>query len=114
MYFRHVYQFWYRIPGEFQSTRNTGYYKYPYTHSLGFPDPFEKAQSSNQTYEEEHKMKPVEVTGPFKTWYRWKTLDFAYPDPHSKAQAMTNDELIPENNLPLGELSTFIYTSSKQ
>lgn len=55
-------------------------------------------------------MKPVEITGPFKTWYRWKTLDFAYPDPHAKAQAMTNDDLIPENNLPLGKFKKFNYT----
>lgn len=70
---------------------------------LGFPDPFEEKPKKNQTYEEEHNLKPLEVTGPFKTWYRWKVLDFAYPTQLLKSEALAKGEFIPENNLPLGK-----------
>ncbi|ENN70589.1 hypothetical protein YQE_12764, partial [Dendroctonus ponderosae] len=72
---------------------------------LGFPDPFHRRaddDQKNQTYEEEHYLRPLEVTGPFKTWYRWKTIDFAYPSSWDRARAIVKGDYIEENNLPLG------------
>ncbi|KAF7262847.1 hypothetical protein GWI33_003987 [Rhynchophorus ferrugineus] len=76
---------------------------------LGFDDPFKGTWSSIRSrtraalpFEEEHKLNPLEVTGPFKTWYRWKVLDFDYPTNYEREESILNKEYIPENNLPLG------------
>ncbi|CAG9773982.1 unnamed protein product [Ceutorhynchus assimilis] len=61
-----------------------------------------KSKTKNQTYEKENNLKPLEVTGPFKTWYRWKTLDFYYPTEEEKFEAIAKGDFVPENNLPLG------------
>lgn len=45
---------------------------------------------------------PTERTGPFVTWYQWKTLDFEFPTEEDRQSAIDNEEFIPENNLPLG------------
>ncbi|XP_030751650.1 protein yellow-like [Sitophilus oryzae] len=64
--------------------------------------PIIRNSSNYIPYEEEHKLKPLEVTGHFKTWYRWKVLDFAYPSAYARSRAISNKQYIPENNLPLG------------
>ncbi|KAL1494117.1 hypothetical protein ABEB36_009766 [Hypothenemus hampei] len=72
---------------------------------LDFPDPFEEPHSKIQQNKSNNytlNEKPLEVTGPFKTWYKWKTLDFVYPTTEAKYQALANGDLIKENNLPLG------------
>lgn len=51
------------------------------------------------------KKKPpkyYETTGPFKTWYRWKQLDFEFQSEAHRERAIFNEEYIAENNLPLG------------
>lgn len=47
-------------------------------------------------------IKPLEISGPFKTLYRWKQLDFYYGSEHEKELAIELGEFVPENNLPLG------------
>ncbi|XP_060522816.1 protein yellow-like [Cylas formicarius] len=61
--------------------------------SLGLMQPSITEKKINQ---------PLELTGPFKTWYRWKTLDLDYPSDEARSRAVAYDEFIPENNLPLG------------
>lgn len=43
-----------------------------------------------------------ETTGPFKTRYAWKQLDFKYPSEAERDIAISSGDFIPENNLPLG------------
>ncbi|XP_066258401.1 dopaminechrome tautomerase-like isoform X1 [Euwallacea similis] len=75
----------------------------PYIHSLGFPDPFANPNIvKNEAYKEAHNSEPLEISGPFKTLYRWKTLDFAYPSLELKSKAIANEDFVAENNLPLG------------
>ncbi|RZB40753.1 yellow [Asbolus verrucosus] len=45
---------------------------------------------------------PPERTGPFRTWYQWKTLDYDYPSEIDRLAAIDNEDFIPKNNLPLG------------
>lgn len=47
-------------------------------------------------------IEPLEMSGPFKTLYRWKHLDFDYGSENEKELAIKLGEFIPENNLPLG------------
>lgn len=46
--------------------------------------------------------KYIDRTGPFRTWYQWKQLDFDYPTEEARLSAILNREFIQENNLPLG------------
>ncbi|KAL0841213.1 hypothetical protein ABMA28_014949 [Loxostege sticticalis] len=41
-------------------------------------------------------------TPPFSTLYKWKHVDFAFPSPMHRAQALANGKYIPQNVLPLG------------
>lgn len=45
----------------------------------------------------------LEKTGPFKTLYYWKELDFAYPSKDLRENAILYEDFIPKHNLPLGE-----------
>lgn len=45
----------------------------------------------------------TERTGPFKTWYYWKQLDFAYPSEKDRDAAIIFKDFIPRHNLPLGK-----------
>ncbi|CAH1979422.1 unnamed protein product [Acanthoscelides obtectus] len=45
---------------------------------------------------------PLERTGPFKIWYYWNQIDFAYLSPEDREKAILYGDFIPENNLPLG------------
>ncbi|VEN35137.1 unnamed protein product [Callosobruchus maculatus] len=45
---------------------------------------------------------PLERTGPFKIWYHWSQLDFAYLSSDDRERAIRHGDFIPENNLPLG------------
>lgn len=42
------------------------------------------------------------TTGPFKTVYAWKQMDFQYPTAAAKSAAVASGDFIQENNLPLG------------
>ncbi|KAK9680927.1 Major royal jelly protein [Popillia japonica] len=71
----------------------------PYLLSLGL------LTNNNLNYPTNHKkdvQKHVETTGPFKTWYRWKEIDFAFESDFDRISAIENGGFIPENNLPLG------------
>lgn len=37
-----------------------------------------------------------------KVAFEWKKLDFMYPSANEKSAALESQQLIPENNLPLG------------
>lgn len=45
---------------------------------------------------------PFERTGPVKTWFMWKQIDFAFRSDHEREYALISKRYIPENNLPLG------------
>lgn len=45
---------------------------------------------------------PLEQTGPLKTVYKWKSMDFAYESDAEREVAIKLKEFVPENNLPLG------------
>ncbi|XP_018320378.1 protein yellow-like [Agrilus planipennis] len=45
---------------------------------------------------------PLEQTGAFKTWYRWKQIDFLFPSEQEKYDAISSGKFIQENVLPLG------------
>lgn len=68
----------------------------PHTSNLGITD------VPTQRFINRNTPVPLETTGPFKTWYYWDTLDFAYPTEVERELAIANKEFIPENNLPLG------------
>ena len=36
-----------------------------------------------------------EITGPFRTVYKWKTVDYEYPDDLLRNEAITNGDFIP-------------------
>lgn len=44
----------------------------------------------------------IETTGPFRTWYKWGELDFAFPSFEARASAIDRGDFVPANNLPLG------------
>lgn len=44
----------------------------------------------------------MEISGPFKTIYRWKIVDFAYDSDNERQVALNVKDYVPENNLPLG------------
>ncbi|KRT84928.1 hypothetical protein AMK59_561, partial [Oryctes borbonicus] len=69
----------------------------PYIFSLGL--------ITNSNLNINHKkdvLKPFETTGPFKTWYQWKEVDFAFETEFDRQLAIENGDFIKENNLPLG------------
>lgn len=43
-----------------------------------------------------------ETTGPFTTIYQWSVMDIEYPTEEERTIAISSQEFIPENNLPLG------------
>ena len=43
-----------------------------------------------------------EKTGPFRTWYQWTFVDFAFDSPVERQVAIETGEFVQENNLPLG------------
>lgn len=43
-----------------------------------------------------------EITGPFRTVYSWKLLDFEFPSDRARLEAIASESFIQENNLPLG------------
>ncbi|RVE54207.1 hypothetical protein evm_001034 [Chilo suppressalis] len=46
---------------------------------------------------------PADIeTPPFSTLYKWKHIDFEFPSPQQRSQAIANEQYIPENVLPLG------------
>lgn len=47
-------------------------------------------------------MEPLERSGPLKTIYKWKSIDFAYDSETEREIAKKTKEFVPENNLPLG------------
>lgn len=51
---------------------------------------------------ERAKNRKYERTGPFRTVYEWKQLDFDFPSESDRISAITNEYFVPENNLPLG------------
>lgn len=57
-------------------------------------------QSHKHQHEDRHL--PGEQTGPFKTVYSWKQLDYAFPSEYDRRRAIESKEFIQENNLPLG------------
>lgn len=68
----------------------------PFIFSLGVLSPSAQQKSNQNT------AKYVERTGPFKTWYRWKEIDFLYPSESERQSAIASKRFVPENNLPLG------------
>lgn len=54
------------------------------------------------TSDEFREPPPLERTGPFKTLYYWKQLDFEYPSEEDKDAAIRYNDFIPKHNLPLG------------
>lgn len=69
----------------------------PYLVTLGVLAPHPNAISSYAA-----EQPPLEQSGPFKTLYYWKQLDFEYPSKRLKKDAIANGDFIQENNLPLG------------
>ncbi|KAF5274200.1 hypothetical protein FQA39_LY07304 [Lamprigera yunnana] len=57
------------------------------------------AQKSYPSYNE---INVLEQSGPFKTHYLWKQVDFAYDTEFDRIKAATAGEFLQENNLPLG------------
>lgn len=48
------------------------------------------------------KKQSFETTGPFRTVYAWKQLDYDFPSEYERRRAIERREFIQENNLPLG------------
>ncbi|KAK5640790.1 hypothetical protein RI129_009337 [Pyrocoelia pectoralis] len=68
----------------------------PYLASLGVISPQSK---SHQTPAEPNVL---ESTGPLKTHYFWKQVNFAYPSKADRQNAIASGEFVQKNNLPLG------------
>ncbi|XP_028134442.2 protein yellow isoform X1 [Diabrotica virgifera virgifera] len=60
------------------------------------------SRHSTRGYGNRNQLINLETTGPFKTWYYWNVLDFAYPSETDRDIAIQNEDFIPKNNLPLG------------
>ncbi|XP_050297849.1 protein yellow-like [Anthonomus grandis grandis] len=93
----------YSLPLRLSSQPNE-HYSSPHVDSSTFEKSIytKKHHNTDETYEDHHKLKALEITGPFKTWYRWKTLDFAYPSLLERSKAIAKGDFVVENNLPLG------------
>lgn len=73
------------------------------------PDTFKKSRKPSPkekpgSLHNHHVFEPaaLEQTGPFKTHYYWKQLDYDFPSKYERRRAIDLQEFIPENNLPLG------------
>lgn len=72
----------------------------PYFLTLGLFTPTTKKLSPN--YDPFYDVTPLERTGPFKTLYYWKQLDFEYTSQEDRDAAIIYNDFIPRHNLPLG------------
>ncbi|KAF5288325.1 hypothetical protein FQR65_LT12059 [Abscondita terminalis] len=70
----------------------------PYIFSMGMASP----ENQNMKTFQPSQPNVIERTGPFKTHYIWKYIDFAYPSEYHKQSAILTGKYIVENNLPLG------------
>lgn len=62
----------------------------------------EHRRNTDNYYRSRKQYQSQETTGPFKTWYRWKQLDFAFSSEFDRERAILNEDYIPKHNLPLG------------
>ncbi|KAB0793472.1 hypothetical protein PPYR_13092 [Photinus pyralis] len=73
----------------------------PYLASLGVMSPGLK-DDSHVNYKAPTEPNLLESTGPLKTRYLWKQVDFAYPSEEDRQNAIESGEFVQKNNLPLG------------
>lgn len=75
--------------------------------SLGLIDPdndpyYKHHLEPYRSHHHHHEDPYAEHTGPFKTVYHWKQLDYDFPSEYDRRRAIDRKEFIQENNLPLG------------
>ncbi|XP_074031986.1 dopaminechrome tautomerase [Leptinotarsa decemlineata] len=90
----------------FSNVYDLGYQQKPRNPDHGRPDTFLPYLLSlglaKPSFPDSSSTIGSERTGPFTTWYSWKVLDFAYPSEYERDLAISKEEFIQKNNLPLG------------
>ncbi|KAK4874684.1 hypothetical protein RN001_014044 [Aquatica leii] len=71
----------------------------PYVLSMGIAVPDTNIKTP---YEQTQTQNVLERTGPFKTHYFWKSVDFQFPADYLRESAILSGQYVQENNLPLG------------